>query len=425
MCPEKRSGHMLISQKRSMKTLSQSLRSPRYTFILSIILFIITVFLLAFAIHFITANNTLGSDFATFWIGSKSAVYEGKSPYSAEVIRDSQLFIYHRLADPNEDQVAFAYPLQAVFVIAPFSWLDIAWAQAFWMSLTIITLLTALYIFMPWAKGYIRFTFFFFYPVIFGIILGNFAILFTSFILLFLYLIYIRKSPSKAIQITCAILLSIIIIKPQFAWGFFLLGFLVSLKNRYWTFLITLFISTISQFILTFIWRPGWPAEWIQILKLYAVYNKVKPTIFIHLERMLPNNLVYPAAGLIILFGITALLWIIFSWWKGNVSPALLPAWIGFLTYLIHPHGLSYEQLTFFIPFLLWACLQPMTHRLIAGWIISIIFSWVVYFITAFNIIPVAVNEYPFLFYILWLAWFAAKEWRISHQKSGTPALVN
>jgi hypothetical protein len=242
---------------------------------------------------------------------------------------------------------------------------------------------------------------------------------------LFLYLIYIKKSPSNLIQIICAILLSIIIIKPQFAWGFFLLGFLVSLKNRYWPFLISLIVSTSSQFILTFIWRPGWPAEWIRILKLYAVYNKINPTIMIHLERLLPSNLVYPAAAFIILIGILILVWIILAWWKDRVSPALLPAWIGFLTYLVHPHGLSYEQLTFFIPFLLWACLQPATNRLKLVWFISILLSWILYFLTAFKIIQVAVNEYPFLIYILWLLWFAYKEWEKTRQHFPTPALEN
>ena len=135
---------------------SAPLRNPikflNRNIIFASLLYLISIFLLAVAIHFITANNTLGSDFATFWIGSKSAVYEGKSPYSQEVIRFSQLFIYHRLAFPTEDQVAFSYPLQAVLVIAPFSWMDIAWAQAFWMSFTIITLLTALYIFVSLGK---------------------------------------------------------------------------------------------------------------------------------------------------------------------------------------------------------------------------------------------------------------------------------
>ena len=389
---------------------------PKQKFIFASLFFIISVFLLAVAIHMMTVNNTLGSDFATFWIGSKSAVYEGKSPYSQEVIRFSQLFIYHRLALPTEDQVAFAYPLQAVFIIAPFSWMDIAWAQAFWMSLTIVTLITALYIFVPSAKGSVRFTFLLFYPVIFGIILGNFAILFTSFILLFLYLIYLRKSPGKWTQIICAILLSIIIIKPQFAWGFFLLGFLVSLRHHYWAFLSTLVISTASQFILTILWKPTWPAEWIEILKFYAIYNHTKPTLFIHLERYLPTSWVAPAGAVIFLFGLIILAWIILAWWQGRVSQALLPAWVGFLTYLIHPHGLSYEQLTFFIPFLLWAVIQPASKRMTINWFASIILSWVLYFLTFFKVIPAAVNEYPFLFYILWLAGFAALEWRHYHK---------
>jgi hypothetical protein len=101
------------------------IKLPLRKILIASFLFVFSVFLLAVAIHMITANNTLGSDFATFWIGSKSAVYEGLSPYSQEVIRFSQLFIYHRLAYPTEDQVAFAYPLQAVFIIAPFSWMDI------------------------------------------------------------------------------------------------------------------------------------------------------------------------------------------------------------------------------------------------------------------------------------------------------------
>ena len=127
--------------------------------------------------------------------------------------------------------------------------------------------------------------------------------------------------------------------------------------------------------------------------------------------------MVFPIAAIIFLFGLLILAWIILAWWNKRISPALLPAWIGFLTYLIHPHGLSYEQLTFFIPFLLWAVLQPASLRLTIAWFASILLSWVFYFLTFFKVIPVAVNEYPFLFYILWLAWFAALEWRQYHQK--------
>lgn len=365
---------------------------------------------LAVAIHTITANNTLGSDFATFWIGARSALLDGKSPYSSEVTRISQLFIYHRLALPQEDQVSFAYPLPAVFILAPVAWMELAWAQAFWMSLNIVVLITSLFFFFPKAPGFIRFPFLLLYPVFFGIILGNFSILLTSFILLFLFWVYQQPKRDTRIQCLCALLLGMIIIKPQFSWGYILLALITGVKYRLRFFLSCLLGFSLLLMAAATIWQPGWILEWINTVRSYSVYTQARPFIFAFYQSLLPPNLavLFSICSVILCLGFLG--WLTVAWWEHKISGPVLPAWIGFLIYLVHPHGLSYEQLTFIIPFFYWVAAKPPSRRLTVLWTIVIVLSWVFFFLTNSGLIPNAVNDYPFIVYIAWLTWFLIRE---------------
>ena len=375
---------------------------------------LIAVIILAIAVHLITTANTLGIDFATFWLAAKSALFQGKSPYSQEVTNEAQLFIYHRLANPGEDQVAFAYPFQAVFLIAPFAWMDFTWAQAFWMSLMIVALLAALLLFNSQCSPLFKLSFFFFYPVIFGVVLGNFAIFFTAVILFFFSQIYLSRSPSPVTQIICAALLSFSAVKPQFSWAYLLLAGLIAIKFHYRLFLIVLLSFSTLQYIVAFFWRPSWFVEWLQALKAYSTYNKSDPTLLLYLQKFLPPNWVFPLAGILLTIFLFFLIYLVILWWKNKSPITLLPAWLGFLTYLIHPHGISYEQLTFLIPFFLWIVAGPSSKTIKFIWFSSIFLSWGLYLLSSNNLIPDAANQYPFLFYSLWLAWFTVSglKWR-------------
>jgi hypothetical protein len=64
------------------------------------------------------------SDFYPRWLGARELFLHRRNPYSPELTRDIQVGYYGRALDPNrpgdpKDQMAFAYPLYVVFLLAP------------------------------------------------------------------------------------------------------------------------------------------------------------------------------------------------------------------------------------------------------------------------------------------------------------------
>jgi hypothetical protein len=64
------------------------------------------------------------SDFYPRWLGARALLLHHRNPYTAEVTRDIQVGYYGRPLDPlrpgdPKDQMAFAYPLYVVFLLAP------------------------------------------------------------------------------------------------------------------------------------------------------------------------------------------------------------------------------------------------------------------------------------------------------------------
>jgi Glycosyltransferase family 87 len=75
------------------------------------------------------------SDLYPRWLGTRELLLHGRDPYSADVTRQIQIGYYGRQLDPKRpadpiDQVAFAYPLYVVFLLAPSVTLSFASAAA-------------------------------------------------------------------------------------------------------------------------------------------------------------------------------------------------------------------------------------------------------------------------------------------------------
>ena len=142
----------------------------------------------------------------------------GKNPYSDEVTREIQMGMYGRLAGPDEDQVAFAYPLYAAYAAAPLVLLPVSdgagtvdgavghrrgggrvwrWQSVNRIPLTPITLALVL-------VGVLVF-----YPSVRGIFLGQYALL--SFACVALAMLAIARGNETG----AGILLALSAVKPQ------------------------------------------------------------------------------------------------------------------------------------------------------------------------------------------------------------------
>jgi hypothetical protein len=79
----------------------------------------------------------------------------------------------------------------------------------------------------------------------------------------------------------------------------------------------------------------------------------------------------------------------------------------GFITYLFHPFGKSYEQIIIFIPFFIWAASSLSTHPLSVHlfWWIGLAISWAAFIIARVSIYLQALYTLPVLFFLAWLAY--------------------
>ncbi len=351
------------------------------------------------------SKSPLGADFYTFWLAARSNFMEGKNPYSEEVTLLSQIGIYGRPATSEQDQVAFAYPAYSLFILVPFAWMDYPWAESAWMVINILLLVSAAYLSFPKAPKWLGITFLIFYPVSFGLILGNFAVTIAAILILFYGLFVHRATPSPVLQIIMGLGIAWITAKPQFTWFFLIFIALVALKRKYWYFLASLIACWLLLFGISFLTVPGWLPQWLARIQEYAGYVQSRPTISNFLAVFDSPQMISLGTWItgIACAGISV--WLLFRWFKGQLPDIKLIAWIGFATYLFHPHGISYEQLCFLVPLLCWmGTKQKLDWKVdFAFWFFPLILSWGVFIISKWYI-PSA-DEWPLFIYGIFLIW--------------------
>ena len=92
-----------------------------------------------------TTRFPSGNDFYSRWVGGCVLLRERMNPYSDAVTLRIQEGMYGRPAYPNEDQVAFAYPLYSLLFFWPLCFTDnYPLVQAIWFCLLLAGLVGAI-----------------------------------------------------------------------------------------------------------------------------------------------------------------------------------------------------------------------------------------------------------------------------------------
>ncbi|NTU76073.1 MAG: hypothetical protein HGA86_08130, partial [Anaerolineaceae bacterium] len=262
----------------------------------------------------------------------------------------------------------------------------------------------------PSGKLRIKFLYLLFYPVFFGLILGNFAVsIGTILVFIFLFMVEVPL-PSRKVQIAAGILLAWATAKPQFLWFFAAFFVLYSLKHRLKVFLISFFTSLAALIAISFVMVPNWLAQWVGRIFEYAGYVKSRLTVTHLLMQFLPENvalvLTYILAAAAGMFSF----WLLLRWWRGQLSPFSILAWAGFTTYLLHPHGIAYEQISFLAPLLIWAANQKQLRQpsVLVFWVGALVFSWVAFAVGKWVYHPV--DMWPLLLNGVFVAWVIKKD---------------
>ena len=238
-----------------------------------ILFFILLNSLLSVGIFFATPNNVIGNDFFDFYTASQAAYKDGISPYSEEVELRNQIGLYGRPAEPGENLMAYNYPPYALFFFYPLAFLPIKWAQSIWISFLISVLLFFPVIAFPKIPRWSHFSFLFFYPVSFGLLLGNYAILVFACLIYVIGLLMVSNPSNKSGNILGGVLLALSTIKPQFSVFYILFIFLLIINYKRWQILKYSIFSFLALIILSFLFLPNWPTEWVHQISRHAHFK--------------------------------------------------------------------------------------------------------------------------------------------------------
>ena len=374
---------------------------------LPLLIFVAALAGMAFAIHTLTKDNTLGTDFYIFYRAGQTAFIDRASPYSEALALQNQFAIFKRPSLPGEDQLGFAYPLYVLLAVWPVLGLGFDWAQALWAAFLLLSLLSVVALVYLGAPPWVAITFLCFYPVTFGLILGNFAILIGTLVLLIFGLSTGKRPLGPTGQAALGLLLAWLTAKPQFIWLFAAFFLLLALRRRWWPFLAA-FGAGLAFFLgISFAILSGWPDLWLESVSRYAATNQSWLILSVLLKDILPLNSVIPVTVVLGAGFLAASAWLFWQWWRGRIDNLLLLAWCGFVAYAFHPRGASYEQVTFLLPMVVWACRQKTVRSwpVWVFWVGSLVVSWAAFFISIQPGAPASTTEWPLLFGAVWLGW--------------------
>jgi hypothetical protein len=253
-----------------------------------------------------------GNDFLSRWMGAKSWLVDGLSPYDPEVSLRSQEVIYGRPARPEdgEDIAHFVYPLPAMIFFGPFGLLPYNEARTIWMTILEICLplLTWMGISIArWKPSRSLLVLLVAFSIIWyhgfrAVILGQFAII--EAVLIAGGLLSIQREQDGI----AGILLALSIAKPQMS--FLLLPFVIlwAISRRRWILVLSTLGSIILLIGISVLLLPGWILDWIQQVLSYPGYTEtVLPPVEIvaNLFPTISTWIIWLGTGIFILY----LLW--------------------------------------------------------------------------------------------------------------------
>ncbi len=369
---------------------------------------LLLVGLLAVGIHTALKDNTLGGDFYIFWKAGRAFFFERADPYGEEVTRQVQMGYYNgRLAGPGEDPMKFAYPAYVLLPIYPLLWLPFDWAQAAWMAFNILLVSGVLLGVLRAGQKWVGIAVLFLYQMAFGLILGNFVVAIFAVLVWVLDRLLSDRLDSVPTQVLAGLVLAWTTAKPQFVWLYGAFILLYSLRKKRTALLGSFFLGLAALGGISLAVRPDWPLSWLRRVTEYSGYLPVEPFLKTTLRFMVGAQFLPVVMGGIYLVVLALSAYLLWRWYRGETTDLLVLSWCGFAVYLLHPTGISYEQLSFVIPLVLWtAHSKPHPAALVLIWGGGLVSSYVFFTLSILGTIPWADHYLPFMLYLVWLAWF-------------------
>lgn len=387
-------------------------------------IFLVLLVSLTWGIRTAFGNNLSGIDFYISWAAA-GHMLRGESPYSMDIAKETQNTVYGRPAIAGEDVKAYAFPLFVLFPFLPLARLDVQTAFPLYMAINILVMLTLAYFFVNQHPRWLDFSLIFFYPISFGLIVGNVSLIISSIVLAFLEWVVFNPKPSAFIQIFSGIFLAWCAGKPQFTWFILIMALAVAIVRKLLPFAFSLLGGGAGWIGLSFLVYPGWLAAWIKRLYEFTQYGHTKLVLSTYLAGYFPQATKNILARLIALFFFIIVITLVFSWYKksykakSNINHQLPNHYLlwafgvaGLITYIVNPTGFSNDQSLILMVLFAWAALSWKTEKKIVAWFwwIGLIVSWAAFILGRVFADTLLVTGLPILYYCVWIGYLSLQE---------------
>ncbi len=263
-------------------------------------MFALFLLLMTVGIHTALRNNALGFDYMFYWEAGRALFIEGISPYGPEVIQRIQMTIYGRPALPGEYPFPFPFPLPILYVPFPLYFLSYDWSQAAWMAINLLASVAVGILCFPRAPKWLALTLPLFYQMSFTWIIGNYALLIGMIFIVVFAELLAQKRPPGWVDAACGAALAWVIYKPQMAYLYVALALLIAFKDRRWGLIAGFFAGLAAGLLISFILLPGWPVQWLDMVRIYPQRDVHVPALVTYLGYLLPASAVRTASLILV-----------------------------------------------------------------------------------------------------------------------------
>lgn len=320
--------------------------------VLIIILFVAQVFV---TYRYLALPNPGANDYYSRWAGARELLVNGRNPYDLAVTREIQDVIQIDQAEVGRG--GFHYPLHVTFLFLPLVFLPYVWAQAIWQTVlvwVIIAIVVVMLLYLRWrpapiGMGALLLTGIMFYPATRSVLLGQFTLHVTLFLILAL-LMWQRGHDGWA-----GIFLAATSVKPQMVavLGFWLV--LWAIRNQRWRFVWSVIGSGVAFLLAAMLLYPRWlPAFWEDTFRYSGVAGGSVPlTVFF--EWLLPSGV--EVARLVVSAVLVGAM--LYTWWRAwrsndNNDFLLSVFWTLTVSVLVMFQTGTTNQALFLFPLFIW-----------------------------------------------------------------------
>jgi len=252
----------------------QQSRTRKYLLIALLLLILLGGLL--YANYTFSKNNPGGNDFLVHWVGTRSFLIDGLSPYSDAVALRIQTLVYGRAAQPGEHELRVAYPLYSILLFMPFSLIaDYTWARAAWMTLLEVGLIMLLLMSLktvgwrpkPWLMALLLAFTLLWYHAMRPLVLGNVIILQA------LCIVTAFSAIKDGEDGRAGLLLAFATIKPQVVVVPFIFIFIWAIYQKRWRILGWFMATMVLLAAFATLMLPSWWLENLREVLRYPAYN--------------------------------------------------------------------------------------------------------------------------------------------------------